>query len=352
MITPEALHQGWDVMLSPEQDFEQAIEVEPRTDELERLPPTFDWRSVLTQRRQQILQQKAGEKQTDALPAVKLEPISRPAWRQILQLREENKRLRLELEEMRQQREQLLANYNNMQAAFDRDAATIHSSQQQEIEQYQERLREMTQERNRLQEMNLTLEQRYHDLSHAFQHTAEEEARKMVAEAANALERSPDEVPVLLHDVVKSLQLRAQQLEDKHLVEVLYLKHEVQRLVDQLQQERQRTEQERQHLLVMQNTVREQSELRRKTIQARLYARWRIALALVTTSMLVTLVMLQILFLYLFGAPLDISVKFALIAPIVICSALALLLSHPLSMIRHIYLSAPHKKKVNNPSHG
>ncbi len=69
---------------------------------------------------------------------------------------------------------------------------------------------------------------------------------------------------------MKTLELQVRQEEDKHLVEALYLKREVQRMAAILDQERQQIEEERHNLLVMQNTAREQAELRQKTLQARL----------------------------------------------------------------------------------
>jgi multidrug efflux pump subunit AcrB len=269
------------IVLSPDERNSPLVEA-PHTDALEHIPRMFDHRSALAERRQQILQQKAGERRTDAIPALKLEPGMKSVGHQLLQLREENKHLRVEL------------------SALSRD----------------------------------------------FQERVEEEAHKMVTEAAKILESDPDQAPVLLHDVVKSLQLRAQQLEDKHLVETLYLKRGVQQFADMLQQERQQIEQERQQLIKMRYSIREQAELRRKTLQAHLYARWRASFVLATVALLAVLVVLQFVLLSLFGS-MSIAVAFALIVPILVCGVLALLLSHPISMIRHIYQSVPYKKRVN-----
>ena len=57
------------------------------------------------------------------------------------------------------------------------------------------------------------------------------------------------------------------------------------------------------------------------------------------------LLVLQCLFLYLAHA-LSPFIGFALTATIVVCGLLSLILAGPLSMIRTIYVSAPHKKKA------
>lgn len=339
-------------MLSPEElnpTLDDVSRDEPHTDSLERVPRSFDHRSALAERRQQILQQKVAEQRTDALPApaVTLEPSgTKSAWRQVMQLREENRRLRFELEEVRGERERLVSAYNRIQTELDSDVAAVHTSYLQDIEQTQAQMREIIEERNRLRDAKQTVEVQYQDLSQSFQEAVEQEAYKLVKEATQALEVSPDEAPVLLHDTVKTLELRAQQLEDKHMVETLYLKREVQRLAELLRKEQQQIEQERQNLIVMQYTVREQSELRRKTLQAHLYARWRASFVFVALSLLAVMIVLQFISLALFHVGMGIFTSIALIAPIIVCGILALVLSQPISMMRHIYESAPHKKKV------
>ncbi len=338
-------------MLAPGEDFEQEVELEPRTDTLVHVPRTFDYRNILAERRQQILQQKAGEPTTDALPSLKPESSgSRLAWRQVIQLREENRHLQALLGATQREKEKFATAYAAVQTEVESDVEAVRDGYQQEIEQYQAQLQEVAAAYDPLLAQNEELRQRYDDLYYSFKHAAEEEAHQIVLEAAAALEHSPNEVPVLLHDVVQSLQVRAQQLEDKHLVEILYLKREVQKLADELHQERQQVAQESQQVIVMQNTVREQSELRRKTIQAHLYGRWRASLVITATSLLVVYLVLQGLSLYLLRASLSPLAIAAMIAPLVICSFLAVVLSHPLSMARHIYKSAPHKIPVKRSS--
>jgi Mn2+/Fe2+ NRAMP family transporter len=113
-----------------------------------------------------------------------------------------------------------------------------------------------------------------------------------------------------------------------------------------LEQERQQIEEERHKLLVMQNTAREQAELRQKTVQDRLRYRWRVRSITITLGMVILLVTLQFLFLNLAHIKIAAQISFLLLLPIVVCSLLALVLSGPLSRVRDICHGAPHKKKV------
>ncbi len=326
-------------MLSPD----DTTHMHQVTESLERLPRPSDRRSPATERRQSMLQQK----NTDVLPSVTIEtPHAKIAWRQVIQLREENRHLRFELEERRTEMQQLLAEYNALQAQFDQEATGIHSGYQQEREQYQSHLQSLMDERNRLQEAYANLERRYMDLYHTFQDAVEEEAHKMITAAAQTIELSPDSAPMLFQDVMKTLELQVRQEEDKHLVEALYLKREVQRMAVLLEQEHQQIEEERHTLLIMQSTAREQAELRQKTLQARLRSRWKVRSITVTIGMIVLLVTLQFLFLNLARVKIAAEISFLLLLPIIICSLLAFALSGPLSRARDIYFGAPHKKKV------
>lgn len=326
-------------MLSPD-DTTHTHQV---TESLERLPRSSDRRSRTAERRQSTLQQK----DTDVLPSVTVEtPHAKIAWRQVIQLREENRHLRFELEEQRTEMQQLLAEYNALQAQFDQDATGIHSGYQQEREQYQNHLQALMDERNRLQDAYTNLERRYMDLYHTFQDAVEEEAHRIVTEAVQTIELSPASAPMLFQDVMKTLELQVRQEEDKHLVEALYLKREVQRMAALLEQERQQIEVERRNLLVMQNTAREQAELRQKTLQARLRSRWKLRSITVTIGMIVLLVTLQFLFLNLAHIKVASEISFLLLLPIIICSLLAFVLSGPFSRARDIYFGAPHKKEA------
>jgi hypothetical protein len=326
-------------MLSPD-DTTHTHQV---TESLERLPRLADRSSSTSERRQSMFEQK----NTDMLPSVTVEtPHAKIAWRQVIQLREENRHLRFELEEQRTEMQQLLAAYNALQAQFDQEATGIHSGYQQEREQYQGHLQALMDERNRLQESYTNLERRYMDLYHTFQDAVEEEAHKMITEAAQTIELSPSSAPLLFQDVMKTLELHVRQEEDKHLVEALYLKREVQRMAALLEQEHQQIEEERHNLLVMQNTAREQAELRQRTLQARLRSRWKLRSITVTIGMIVLLVTLQFLFLNLAHIKVAAEISFILLLPIILCSLLAYVLAGPFSRARDVYYSAPHKKKA------
>lgn len=314
---------------------------------------TFDYRSKIAERRQSILLQRQQEKQqdrnTDMLPGIAMEPVEVPsakmAWRQVTLLREENKRLEAGLESVREEMRQLNTRYAAVKADYEKELSIIHNGQQLELEQYHGQLQEVTGERNHLKEAYFQLERRYQELYNDFQQTVEEEARKMVADAAKTLVLTPDDEPEMMRDVMKTIKLHAQQVEDKQLVEVLYLKREVQRLGDQLSRERLELEQERQRLLQMQHTAREQAELRHKVVLSRLRTRWTMAVAFVTTSAIVLLVLLQLLFLGMDHVPFTAGLDFAIFAPILFAVIFSLIFAHPISKIRSIYKSAPHKKK-------
>ncbi len=310
------------------------------TEAFERLPRTPDRRALLSERRQNILQQKY----TDSLPQVAVD--AKAAGRQIAQLREENKRLRLELEEKRSEIQQLLDKYNSMQAEFEREA---HEEHQENIESYKNQLYESIEAYNKLREIHLQLEQRYQELSQSFHDATEEEARKMVADAARTVELSLTNTSDLLQDVVKTVEFQVRQEEDKHLVETLYLKREVQRMAEEIAQERQQIDEERRNLLIMQNTVREQALLRQKALQFRLRARWRLASAATTVCLMILLVALQFTFLYFSHIPTASTISLALLDPIVICIILTIILSGPLSMLKQLYMqvyvNAAHKKQ-------
>ncbi len=323
------------------------------TNTIGQVPRTFDRRSAFSERRQNILQQKQSEKETDALPAVKAEasehtvPHAKVAWRQMIQLREENRRLRYELAEVRGEMQRLLVDYTSMQAQFEREVSVIHNGQLQELEHYQSHLQEVTNERNRLQASYRQMEHRYQELYANFQVAVQEEAEKQLSEAAQTLILSPEQAAAVLPGAaMKTIEFHVNQAKTKQLVEAQYLTGEAQRITTHLEQEQFNVEEERQKLLHMQNSAREQAELRQKTIQSQLRVRWTAALAFVTTGVLVLLVVLQYLFLFLFHVHFVMAITISLVAPILVCVIVAIVFSHPFSAIRYHYTSAPHKKKV------
>src|ERR1700692_2007735 len=69
---------------------------------------------------------------------------SRVAMRQVVQLREENRRLRQESEELRVELRTLIAEYTGLQNHYEQEVAVIHNGHQQEVEQYEQHLRELS----------------------------------------------------------------------------------------------------------------------------------------------------------------------------------------------------------------
>lgn len=318
----------------------------------EQVSRTYDHRSALSTRRRNIFQQKQSERETESLPVVKKDapeqgtPHAKGAWRQVLQLREENRRMRRELEGIRSEMQRLLAEYTAVQGNFEREVTVIHSGQLQELAQVQHHLRDVMNERNRFQESYRKMEHRYQELYSNFQVAVEEESEKILSDAAQTLVLSPENAPAVLRGAVKTIELQVRQDGDQHLVEAHTLKDEFRRITSRLEQEQSELEQERQTLLRMQNSVREQAELRHRTLQAHLRARWTAALAFITTGVLVLLVVLQYLFLFLLRVYISTVISVALLAPIVVCVIVAAMFSRPFSTMRHFYRSAPHKKKT------
>lgn len=342
MQPSEDLNQTTDALETITQTTE-ALQLLPQTTHPHRAVSRIaDRRSALNGRRQHV-----HLRDTDALPQITIEPPgARVAWRQVIHLREENKHLRFALDQQQLEMQRIFSEYSALQTTYDKEIAIVHKGYQQEIEQYQNHLREMMEERNRVQETYLQMEQRYQILYHTFQDAVEEEARKMVVEATQTIELSPEKVPAFLQDAVKTLEIRAREVEDRHLLEALYLKGEVQRMAEELTTERKLLDEERQKLFTMQHTAREQAELYHKTLQSRLYARWKFKSAMTSVGLLLILIVLQFLFLSLFHIPFVTVVSLAIFAPVILCSLLAFVLARPLTTAKDIYESAPHKKKV------
>src|SRR6266700_2549729 len=175
-------------------------------------------------------------------------------------LREENMRLRWEL--------------SNLQDQLDNELGAMHNSYQQQIVEYQNQLRDLMEDHNRMQAARIELEQRYHN----FQNAVEEEAQKMVTEAVQTVEITPEHTPFLLRDARKTIELHARQVEDQHVAQALQLMREAQRKAKQLEQEldqeRRQMLAESQSVLNFQNRVREQEKLRFNAQRTRLHAQW------------------------------------------------------------------------------
>ncbi len=287
--------------------------------------------------------QQIHPRHTDLLPPLESDTTSPKIARQVAVMREENRRLRNELVEQRAEVQRLSKQYTVARMQTEQEIRAIHRGHQGEIEQYQSHLRDMLDEHRQLQETNRQLELRYQNLYHSFQNTVEEEAQKLVSEAASTVILSPERTPALLQGVVKTLQLQVKQEGDSQVSQALYLTRsahdKTRRLEQDLERERQQVAAEREKLIAMQNNVREQAELRYKTLQARLRGRWVMALTLMTSALLLLLPLLQSIFFYSFKFPLQIS----LFAPIILCIAIAAIFAYLRSNVGPYYSSAPRK---------
>ena len=164
-------------------------------------------------------------------------------------------------------------------------------------------------EHNRLHDAYEELEERYEQLFHDFQGSVEEEAEKRIMEATQTVLHSPEKAPILLQNLVKTIELQCQLEEDKHLAEALYLKREVYRMTELLERERLQLKSEYQQLYAQQYNIQEQAKLRQKTLQARLQARWKLVSVVTSLCLIASLVIFQFLFLFLFHAHLTAAVS-------------------------------------------
>jgi hypothetical protein len=279
-------------------------------------------RSTRSASRREIINEKR-YRNTDMLPKINGELTNgKTSVRQITQLREENKRLRWELDEQ----QHLIDQYRQTEEQLEREIDNLHRIQQNEIEPYEIHLREAIDELNQLQETNQELERRYQELDHSFHETVTEEANKMVAEAANTIVLTPEHTPSLLRNVAKTVELHVKQTEDQHIAELLSLirqsQYKANLLEQELAKERKNIAAERQNLLLQQSMISEQAQYRYKTIQQHLQARWTLTLTLMAALLLVLLSIFQLVF-----ASMNVQLDIAIIAPIVICTTIAFLIA-------------------------
>ena len=279
-------------------------------------------RSTRSASRREIINEKR-HRNTDMLPKINGEITNgKTSVRQITQLREENKRLRWELDE----RQHLIYQYRQTEAQLEQEIDNLHRIKQNEIEQYEIHLREAIEERNQLQEANQELKKRYQELDHFFHETVTEEANKMVAEAANTIVLTPEHTPSLLRDVAKTVELHVKQTEDQHIAELLSLMRQTQYKADLLEQElakeREKIAAERQNLLTQQAMISEQAHYRYTTIQQHLQARWTLILTLMAAVLLVLVPIFQLVF-----VSMKVQLDLAILAPVVICIGIAFLIA-------------------------
>lgn len=290
------------------------------TGAIEKVSRPYNHRDYAYERRQHILHQK----QTDDLPGINNQDVhGRIAWRQFIQLREENKRLRWEVEKHVD--------------AID----SIQSTHQEEVEQYESRLDEMKAAQNRTIQDHLELERRYQKLYHSFQSAVEEEAHNMVADAARTLELHSVDRSGIMNDAMKTVELHVKQIEEKHTAESLYLLRQAQKKAYQLEhelaEERQQITLERDTMQNMQNSLREQAELRKHMAENRLRVTFISIITLITTVLVAMLLVCQLLLLLWLHVPLTL----ALIVPMLICIVVATLFAYISSTARRLFAIAP-----------
>ncbi len=350
-ITDEALevNQNTDALIVPEQQTNESTEITPHTDALvvpeQQTEDLLDFSSEVDQIAD-ISGSHVVRTQANMRSFLSSETqITQENGSAVTQLHEENVYLHQKLTEQEQQIRQLIDDYATLHTEHERTIAAIHDGHRQDLEHYQTHLKEAIEERNSLQETCIQLEQNYQQLYHTFQEVVEEEVQKRLTEATYALQTSPDTAPPILQDALHIFEKRVRQFEEKSFVEAQFLLQEIQLLATRLQEERKQLDQERQNLLAMHHTVCEQVELHQKLAKARLHTRWRVASLSIAVGLVAFLVVMQFVFLYVFHATLTPSVSFALLAPILLCAVLAFTFSKPASMAKHMYLSAPHKKK-------
>ncbi len=317
-------------------------EVTQTTGDLERVPVHIDRKKFINERRQSFLQ----EKRTDALPPLTGDiGHGRPIWRQLMQLREENKRLQSEIEEQRGEVERLQQELNTVQTTFNNQIGAIHSGHLHDIEQYQESLAEVTAERNQLQEDYFTLQQHYQELAQIHPETIDEEAQKRILQAMETLESSPEETPPWLADIAQMLDIRMRQDEDRELAQAYILKRDLERIAVELEQERKDVANERQRVLALQSSVRQQAKQREQLIKARLRIRSTMRVTGTAAILVVLLVVLQFASIALFHIYVNLPILFTLLVPILVCVGLAPVFASRFSDIKYIYQSAPHQQK-------
>jgi hypothetical protein len=303
----------------------------PLTGPIVKLPHPFNHRDYLAERRQQILQQR----QTDVLPSLPAETATpnKIISRQVTALRGENMHLRAQLSEI--------------QVAMD----ALRSNHHMESQYVQERLQEVLTERDALQDAYQQMEQRYNELYNSFSSAVEEEAFRMVAEATNTLELSYDDDLSTQNDVKKTVKLYVRRAEDKQTAHTLYFMRQAQRkaarLEAELEHERQRVAEEHERLHHLQESVREQVELRQKTIEEHLRAKFSGRFALGASGLLIVLYLLQILSLLLFHVPITLLILFALLAPLVVGIIVAAAIAYFRSTWREIVSQSPYKQAPN-----
>ena len=290
--------------------------------------------------RQVILSEKRN-RTTDVLPIIPGDaPASKASARQITHLRDENRRLHFEVEELQSR----VGQYMEAEAQFEQEIDTIHNAHQMEIEQYQSHLREMMDELNQKQQASQEIERRYQELYHSFQDAVEEEAGKLVTEAAQTMVLSPEHTPPILHDVVKTLEFQVKQTEDQHVAELMALMRQAQRKNDMLEQElareRENLVNERQKVYDELNRLRGQDRLRKEMIASDLRTRFAGTVTWLTSAFLLVYA-ISVLGLY---TAFKLPIYWSVFLPIAVCAVLAFIIARVASHSSYFRPSNPKKK--------
>jgi chromosome segregation ATPase len=292
--------------------------------------------------RRELLKNKRA-RNTDILPGInEMNTHARIPRSQATHVREENLHLRREVEALQEQLEVAQGNVELLGSEIE----TIHHAHQQEIEQYQQHLREMMEERNQMQDDYQQLERRYQELYHSFQDAVEEEASKMVQEAAQTLVLSPEHTPALLSEVVQTFEAQVKQTEDQRTAELLTVLRQAQYKSELLEQEvaheRNELAIERENLRLLRLSVSEQAQQRYQLERARVRARWTSGLTLISMVLFALMVVLELVF-YSFHLALYIT----LFLPLAICMILSYIFAHLHTSGRvHVQIKAqPQKQK-------
>jgi len=324
-----------------------ANEITQTTGALEGLPSGLAHQSAPSGKRQRITTEKNTDMlqplTTDTQPLSTLQsPKAKVVGRQMAQLRKENRSLHAALEEQRAARQKLLREYAQLRSKLDQEIAAVHEGHQQDLAYYQTQLQELMNERNQLGEKQQALE----DRNQALQDTLQEEAQKLMQEATEAAMRSPETVPPLFQEVVKTVELQVRQEQEKHLIKTLYLKREVQRIAHILEQERQQIQKEQQKLFSLQFNAHEQANMRQKLLEERLHTQQRVFSVLTSFALLALFIVLEFVCLAIFQTPFVGVVSLSILIPVVACVLLRLVLETPLDHLKLMYTSAPHRRRV------
>lgn len=279
---------------------------------------------------------------TDVLPAIPGDAANgQSGLRQLALVRDENRRLYQEIEALQSR----LAQYSGAESQFEQDIENIHQAHQLEIEQYQSHLREMMDELNQKQQAYQEMEQRYHELYQSFQDAVEEEAGKLVSEAAQTMVLSPEHTPPLLHDVVKTLEFQVKQTEDQHVAELIALMRQAQRKNEQLErelaQERENLFNEKQKVFDEQKRLSEQDKLRKKAMEEYLRTSFAMKVASLTSAFLL---LYGILVLGLTRAT-ALGIYWSTVLPLIICAVLAFFVTRMTTHSRYFKPTAPAAQK-------